>query len=85
MKYRVKLLQSLPTRVPRAVQAHFRLADGTAQTWPVFVEPDHGAAELVVESGRDMLVAEVRARTLVAHYVEPPFREERQISAILAE
>ena len=85
MKYRVKLLQSLPARVPRAVQAHFRLADGTAQTWPVSVEPDHGAAELVVESGRDMLIATAHVRTLVAHYVEPPLREERQISAILAE
>jgi hypothetical protein len=85
MKFRVKLLQSLPSRVPRAVQAHFRLADGTAQTWPVIAKPDHGAAELVVESGRDMLVATAHVRTLVAHYVEPPLREERQISAILAE
>ncbi len=83
MRFHVTLLQNLPSRTPRAVQAHFRLADGSTQTWPVTVHPDQGAAEVLVESGREMLIAAaVHVRTLVAHYDEPPKREERQISQI---
>ncbi|HEX8432127.1 MAG TPA: hypothetical protein VF625_12615 [Longimicrobium sp.] len=84
MRFLVTLLRELPERSPWAVQAHFRLADGSVWTWPVTVHPDHGAAEIVVESERDML-AVVEVRTLVAHYAEPPTREERQISTIRAE
>ncbi|HYW06557.1 MAG TPA: hypothetical protein VE913_06360, partial [Longimicrobium sp.] len=84
MRFLVTLLRELPARSPWAVQAHVRLADGSARTWPVTVHPDHGTANLVVESERDMLVAEISVRTLVAHYAEPPTREERQISVIRA-
>lgn len=80
MKFLVTLLQGLSGRTPRAVQAHFRLADGSTRTWPVTVHPGDGAMR-VVESGRDMRIS-ARVRTLVAHYPDPPHREERQISQI---
>jgi hypothetical protein len=35
MKFRVTLLQNLPDRAPLAVQARYRLRDGTLKTWPV--------------------------------------------------
>jgi len=84
MRYVVTLLQPLSPRPPRAVQAAFRLADGTVSRWPVTIHHDPGVAEVVVESGRDML-ADASARSLVVHYAEPPEREERQISTIRAE
>lgn len=85
MRFLVTLLRELPARSPWAVQVHFRLADGSARTWPVTIHPDHGAADVVVESERDMLIAAAQVRTLVAHYAAPPKREERQISMIRTE
>ncbi|HVH13242.1 MAG TPA: hypothetical protein VM759_09330 [Longimicrobium sp.] len=82
MRFRVTLLQNLPDRPPRAVQARYRLPDGSVQTWPVAVHPDRAAADLAVESGRDMLVSGALARSLVAHYETPPIQEERQISRV---
>jgi hypothetical protein len=82
MNFRVTLLQNLPDRAPLAVQARYRLRDGSVQTWPVAVHPEQGAAVLSVDSGRDMLVPDALTRSLVAHYLAAPGREERQISTV---
>lgn len=82
MNFRVTLLQNLPDRAPLAVQARYRLRDGSAQTWPVAVHPEQGAAVLSVESGRDMLLPDALTRSLVAHYPTAPLQEERQISNV---
>jgi len=82
MNFQVKLLQDFPDRPPWAVQARYRLPDGTVQSWPVTIRPGDAAAVLVVESGRDMLVPGALSRSLVAYYDTPPRQEERQISRI---
>ncbi|HEX6369169.1 MAG TPA: hypothetical protein VF006_09565 [Longimicrobium sp.] len=82
MNFHVTLLQSLPDRAPLAVQAQYRLHDGSVRTWPVSVRPRGDAATLEVESGRDMLVPDTRARSLVWHFDTLPTREERQISGV---
>jgi hypothetical protein len=82
MNFRVTLLQNLPDRAPLAVQARYRLRDGTLKTWPVAVEPERAAAELSVESRTDMLLPDVLTRSLVAHYPTAPHQEERQISSV---
>jgi hypothetical protein len=81
--FRVTLLQPLSARVPRAVQACYRLPDGTIQRWPVFVEGDRAGSVIRVKSGHDMLVPEARTRSLVIHYEAPPDREERQIALVV--
>jgi hypothetical protein len=82
MNFRVTLLQNLPDRAPLAVQARYRLRDGTQQTWPVGVQPERCAAVLDVESGRDMLLPDALTRSLVVHYPTAPLQEERQISSV---
>ena len=81
--FSVTLLQPLSERAPRAVQACYRLPDGTIQRWPVFVEGDRAGSVIRVKSGQDMLVPEARARSLVIHYEAPPDREERQIALVV--
>jgi hypothetical protein len=82
MNFRVTLLQNLPDRAPLAVQARYRLRDGTLKTWPVAVQPERGAAVLDVESRTDMLLPDALTRSLVAHYPTAPHQEERQISSV---
>jgi hypothetical protein len=82
MNFRVTLLQNLPDRAPLAVQARYRLRDGSTQTWPVAVQPERAAAVLDIESHRDMLLPDTLTRSLVAHYFTAPHQEERQISTV---
>lgn len=81
--FTVTLLQPLSARPPRAIQACYRLPDGTIHRWPVFVEGGRESPVLLVKSGQDMLVPEARTRSLVIHYEAPPDREERQIALVV--
>lgn len=83
-KFRVVLLQNLPDRAPLALQARYRLRDGSVRNWPVSVHPQRAAAVLEVESGADMLLAGAVTRSLVGHYATAPLQEERQISTVHA-
>lgn len=78
------LLQNLPDRAPVALQARYRLRDGSVRNWPVSAHPSRAAAVLEVESGADMLLAGAVTRSLVGHYATAPLQEERQISAVHA-
>lgn len=78
------LLQNLPDRAPLAIQARYRLGDGSVRNWPVSVHPERAAAVLEVQSGADMLLAGAVARSLVGHYATAPLQEERQISRVHA-
>lgn len=82
MEFRVTLAQRLSDRTPLAVQACYRLRDGSVQTWPVAVDPERDAVSLTVRSERDMLVPDARWRSLVGHYATPPTREERRIARV---
>lgn len=82
MEFRVTLHQSLSDRDPLAVQAQYRLRDGSVHAWPVTVVPERGSAVLTVHSERDMLVPQARWRCLVAYYPTPPTREERLIARV---
>lgn len=81
--FSVTLLQPISDRAHRAVQACYRLPDGTIQRWPVYVEGDRAGSVILVKSGHDMLVPEARTRSLVIHYEAPPDREERQILVVI--
>lgn len=81
MMFQVTLLQELSGRAPRAVQARYRLPDGTVQAWPIILRSDQDVAALVVESAREMVVPGALA-SLVAHYETAPRQEERQISRV---
>lgn len=81
MMFQVTLLQELSDRPPRAVQARYRLPDGTVQAWPIILRSDQDVAALVVESAREMVVPGALA-SLVAHYETAPRQEERQISRV---
>ena len=83
--FHLTLLRPLSERVPRAVQACYRLPDGTVHLWPVIVEGDRAGSVIRVKSGHDMLVPEARARSLVIHYEAPPDREERQIALVVVD
>jgi len=82
MNFHVTLLQNLPNRAPLAVQARYRLRDGTLKTWPVGVEPERASAVLEIESRTDMLLPDALTRSLVVHYPTAPYQEERQISSV---
>jgi hypothetical protein len=81
--FSVTLLQPISDRAHRAVQACYRLPDGTIQRWPVYVEDTRTGAVIRVKSGQDMLVPEARTRSLVIYYEAPPAREERQIALVV--
>ena len=82
--FSVTLLQPISDRAHRAVQACYRLPDGTIHRWPVYVEDARAGSVILVKSRHDMLVPDARTRSLVFYYEAPPAREERQIIVVIA-